>query len=128
MESGLIGFIEKNGPVDKTTWFDFDRVTFQSGSNKLDMANSDAQLTNLNEVLKAYPDVKLKIGGYTDSTGNAEANLKLSQERAEAVVAELVKKAWQLTGWKPRVMAPSILSPRMPPKRAVRRTAAWRCG
>lgn len=92
VESGLIGFIEKNGPVDKTTWFDFDRVTFQSGSAKLDMANSDAQLNNLNEVLKAYPDVKLKIGGYTDSTGKADANLKLSQERADAVVAELVKK------------------------------------
>jgi outer membrane protein OmpA-like peptidoglycan-associated protein len=44
------------------------------------------------EVLKAFPKVKLRIGGYTDNTGNEVANMKLSQARAEAVVAYLVEK------------------------------------
>ena len=92
VESGLIGFLESGAAVDKTTWFDFDRVTFASGSDKLDMAASDEQLNNLVEILKAYPNVKLKIGGYTDNTGNETANQKLSQRRAEAVVAALVGK------------------------------------
>lgn len=92
VESGLIGFLESGKPADKTTWFNFDRVTFETGSAKLDVAQSDEQLNNIVEVLKAYPVVKLKVGGYTDNTGNADANKKLSQERAEAVTAALVAK------------------------------------
>jgi outer membrane protein OmpA-like peptidoglycan-associated protein len=34
----------------------------------------------------------LKIGGYTDSTGSAETNKKVSEERASAALASLVKQ------------------------------------
>jgi K(+)-stimulated pyrophosphate-energized sodium pump len=34
--------------------------------------------------------VKLKVGGYTDNTGNEQANMALSQKRAEAVKTALV--------------------------------------
>jgi OOP family OmpA-OmpF porin len=34
----------------------------------------------------------MKVTGHTDSAGNAERNLQLSQKRAKAVVAELVRK------------------------------------
>jgi K(+)-stimulated pyrophosphate-energized sodium pump len=90
IESGLVGFIESAAPVDKTTWFNFDRLSFQSGSAALDMVKSADQLTNLAEILKAWPAVSLKIGGYTDNTGDATANQKLSQQRAEAVKAALM--------------------------------------
>ncbi len=89
IERGLIGFIEGNAPVDKTTWFNFDRLTFASGSAQLDMDKSRDQLVNIAEILKAFPNAKLKIGGYTDNTGDAAANLKLSQERADAVKAAI---------------------------------------
>lgn len=92
VESGLIGFLEAGKPADKTTWFNFDRVTFPTASAEVDAANSDAQLNNLVEILKAYSGVRLKIGGYTDNTGNEADNKKLSQARAEAVVAALVNK------------------------------------
>lgn len=92
IESQLIAFIEDAGRgVDKTTWFNFDRLTFQTGSATLDIEASKGQLANMVEILKAFPVVKLKVGGYTDNTGSAEANKKISQQRADAVVAALVE-------------------------------------
>lgn len=91
IESGLIGFIESAKPVDKTTWFTFDRLTFQTASAELDMAKSTDQLTNIVEIMKAFPKVKLKIGGYTDSDGDDKANMKLSQARADNTKVALVK-------------------------------------
>ena len=70
--------------MDKETWFDFDRLLFQTGSSKL-KPESQEQLENVAAILKAYPKVKVKIGGYTDNTGDSVANLKLSTERAESV-------------------------------------------
>ncbi|MCK6549862.1 OmpA family protein [Myxococcota bacterium] len=90
MEEQLVQFIEDGSrPVDKTTWFNFDRINFRSGSAELEMAKSKEQLTNIAEILKAYPAVKLKVGGYTDNSGKAAANKKLSQQRAEAVAKAL---------------------------------------
>ena len=91
VESSLLGFLEDKKPVDKETWFNFDRTTFASGSAVLD-PSSEAQLNNLAEILKAYSNVKLKIGGYTDNSGDEATNAKLSQERADAVVASLTAK------------------------------------
>ncbi|MCD1125180.1 OmpA family protein [Jinshanibacter sp. LJY008] len=42
-------------------------------------------------ILKAYPNVKLKLGGYTDNTGTEEINLKLSQDRADSVRAQMIQ-------------------------------------
>jgi len=90
IESQLIAFIEDaSKPVDKTTWFNFDRLTFNTGSAEIDMEKSRAQLTNIYEVLKAFPKVKLKVGGYTDNVGKEAANQKLSTDRAKATVAAL---------------------------------------
>ncbi|MBK8563841.1 MAG: OmpA family protein [Saprospiraceae bacterium] len=91
MESNLVTFIEdKAKPVDKTTWFSFDRLTFETGSSKLDMAKSAEQIGNIVEIMKCYPAVKLKIGGYTDNVGNKDNNMKLSAVRANTVKATLV--------------------------------------
>jgi outer membrane protein OmpA-like peptidoglycan-associated protein len=91
VERKLIAFIEdKNKPVDKTTWFTFDRLDFETGSATLKPASAE-QLKNIAAIMKAFPKVALKIGGYTDNTGNADANLKLSQKRAENTMQELVK-------------------------------------
>ncbi len=91
VEKKLIAFIEdKNRPVDKTTWFTFDRLDFETGSATLKPTSAE-QLKNIAEIMKAYPKAALKIGGYTDNVGNADANLKLSQKRAENTMQELVK-------------------------------------
>ncbi|WP_182954905.1 OmpA family protein [Pedobacter gandavensis] len=91
VENRLIGFIEdKNKPVDKTTWFTFDRLYFEPGKSTL-KPESQEQLNNIAAILVAYPVVTLKLGGYTDSTGNAEVNKKISTERANTAKNELVK-------------------------------------
>lgn len=89
-ESRLIAFIEdRSRPVDDTTWFDFDRVTFTSGSTAI-QPQSREQLRNVAAVLQAYPDVNVKVGGYTDNVGSAAANLRLSRRRADAVRQALI--------------------------------------
>ena len=76
--------------LDPATWFDFDRLLFDTGSATLQPASED-QLHSVAAILAAYPKVKIKIGGYTDNTGDQAANLKLSQDRADSVKAELQK-------------------------------------
>ncbi|HPC72987.1 MAG TPA: OmpA family protein [Syntrophales bacterium] len=91
VERKLIAFIEdKKKPVDKTTWFTFDRLDFETGSANLKPTSAE-QLKNIAAIMKAYPKAALKIGGYTDNVGKPEDNLKLSQKRAENTMQELVK-------------------------------------
>ncbi|HEV2710213.1 MAG TPA: OmpA family protein [Edaphobacter sp.] len=90
IENQLVTFInDTSKPVDKTTWFNFDRLAFDTGKSTL-QPSSQEELNNVAAILKAYPNVHAKIGGYTDNTGNAAANLKLSAARAKNVMDGLV--------------------------------------
>lgn len=90
IENELISFIEDpTKPVDKTTWFNFRDLRFQTGSAIIDSTSMN-EVRNIAEILKAYP-IELRIGGYTDNVGKEAANQKLSTNRATSVVAALVK-------------------------------------
>jgi outer membrane protein OmpA-like peptidoglycan-associated protein len=90
VESKLIAFLnDSSRPVSRETWFTFDRLEFDSGTARL-TRQSTGQLRNVAEILKAYPSVKIKIGGYTDNMGDDARNLKLSQERADAMKQRIV--------------------------------------
>ncbi len=92
VEMHLLEFIvDSTKIVDKTTWFDFDRLLFNTNESTL-TAESEEQLNNVVSILKAFPNVHLKIGGYTDNTGDPKANQKLSSERAKTVMDQLVKR------------------------------------
>jgi outer membrane protein OmpA-like peptidoglycan-associated protein len=89
IEDKLVTFLNDAGSkAGKDVWFDFDNLNFETGSAKI-TAESQAQVNNIASILKAYPNVEIKIGGYTDVTGDAAANKKLSQDRATAVLAAL---------------------------------------
>ncbi|MGV6809587.1 MAG: OmpA family protein, partial [bacterium] len=59
-------------------------VNFEKGSATL-TAVSLPILEQTLTVLKNVPEITLEVGGYTDSKGNEQSNLQLSQRRAEAV-------------------------------------------
>jgi outer membrane protein OmpA-like peptidoglycan-associated protein len=89
IEDQLVRFLnDPSQKVDKNTWFDFDNVNFKTGSAEI-MPESMPQLQNIAAIMKAFPHADIKIGGYTDKTGNESKNLKLSQARAEAVSSAL---------------------------------------
>jgi len=59
-------------------------VLFDTG--KADLKSSARErLAKVAGILIAYPDIRVEIDGYTDSTGSLEFNERLSQQRAESV-------------------------------------------
>lgn len=71
-------------------WYTIENLNFQSGSSDL-KPGSENQLMNLAEILNAFPNSRVKLGGYTDNTGNPDTNLKLSNLRAQAAKLKLLE-------------------------------------
>jgi outer membrane protein OmpA-like peptidoglycan-associated protein len=66
-------------------------VTFETNSSHL-KPESAATLDRVAESLKANPDVRVEIGGHTDSQGADAHNMQLSRDRANSVRAYLLDK------------------------------------
>ncbi|MEJ2009065.1 MAG: OmpA family protein [Acidobacteriota bacterium] len=66
-------------------------VLFDTGKSDLRPAAREA-LAKLSGIMLNYPTLHLTIEGYTDNTGSAEFNQKLSEQRAESVRGYLVKQ------------------------------------
>lgn len=66
-------------------------ITFASGSAKI-AASSNSTLNAAAKVLTDYPELRMEISGHTDDVGVREANIKLSQDRADSVKTYLVSK------------------------------------
>jgi outer membrane protein OmpA-like peptidoglycan-associated protein len=77
--------IEVNASVVlRNIFFDF---------NKYDLEpQSQAELDKVVQLLQENPTVKIQLEGHTDNIGNAADNLKLSENRAKAVVNYLISK------------------------------------
>lgn len=89
-ESKIINLIKSKDDKEKfSSWTTLDRVYFKTGSDELTEA-SKQQIKNIASIMNAYPDVKLKLGGYTDNTGSKEVNQNISLKRAQSVANKLI--------------------------------------
>ncbi len=80
----LVVVTEKKIELKQTVYFDFNKASIKSVSFPL-----------LNEVAQAMadnPKIKVEVQGHTDSVGDDNYNLKLSQSRAESVRAYMIKR------------------------------------
>ncbi len=64
--------------------FDLNQATLKPGARE--------RLAKVAGILLAYPDLKIRVDGYTDSTGTPAYNRELSQRRADTVRAYLLKQ------------------------------------
>jgi outer membrane protein OmpA-like peptidoglycan-associated protein len=64
-------------------------VLFATGKADLS-SGAQVALARLSGIVLNYPSLQLAIGGYTDSTGSADFNQKLSEQRAKGVFNFLV--------------------------------------
>jgi len=87
--SYLSGKNKSSFNIDKYTWFDLDGVKFPSYGSTMDYEASKAQLTRIANILKAHPNVSLKLGGFTSEIGKRKSNRKISLEMAEQLKAAL---------------------------------------
>ncbi|WP_066436059.1 sodium-translocating pyrophosphatase [Chryseobacterium sp. CCH4-E10] len=76
--------------LDPNKWFTIENLYFETGSSEL-RTGSEAQLLNLVEIMNANPTMRIKLGGYTDNSGNEESNLKLSNLRAQTAKLKLLE-------------------------------------
>jgi OmpA-OmpF porin, OOP family len=80
----LVDKLSKDGFVSLYINFDTGKATINP--------DSAATLDAAAGALKAAGDLTVEVAGHTDNVGTAEANLKLSQDRAQAVMAALVER------------------------------------
>lgn len=83
-------FREERGPGARPTLI-LQGVTFQIGRSAL-TPESFAVLDQVAASLVANPDIRIEVAGYTDNTGSAALNRRLSNARAMAVRAYLARK------------------------------------
>jgi OOP family OmpA-OmpF porin len=68
-----------------------DGVTFEFNSARL-TPGASATLREVAEALRGEPNLRAEIAGHTDSSGSDEYNLRLSQQRADAVLVFLASE------------------------------------
>jgi K(+)-stimulated pyrophosphate-energized sodium pump len=88
VSQNLAGFLADGSQTAPQT-FVFDHLNFETASTQL-TADSQGTVTNLSQTLKAYPNAQVQLSGYADDTGTADANQKLSLDRANTVRQMLV--------------------------------------
>lgn len=83
--------IDKNQDKYKTGQ-EFELKVYFDTDKAIIKPESEAVLKDFADILKSNPKLKFEIQGHTDSVASDEHNFKLSQDRAKAVVDNLVSK------------------------------------
>jgi outer membrane protein OmpA-like peptidoglycan-associated protein len=91
MEARMVDAEAMRTALDDTGKIALDSIFFDFGTAAL-APESAPTLDEMAKLLEANPEIGVYIVGHTDNVGSFEANLILSRERAEAVVAALVDR------------------------------------
>lgn len=83
--------LERETRLLETGMLRLEGVNFNSGKATL-TPESSRPLNDVGDILARWPELRIQIAGYTDSDGNAAANLALSRARAQAVLTYLLRK------------------------------------
>ena len=67
-------------------------INFETGSSKIEGADSFTQLNKVLNLLNKDPKIKVEINGHTDNNGAKEDNKILSVDRAKNVMDYLISK------------------------------------
>jgi OmpA-OmpF porin, OOP family len=78
----MMDSLNANGHIALAINFDTGKATIKNESEPI--------IAQMVELMKGNPDLKVEIQGHTDNVGKADANKKLSQDRADAVKKALV--------------------------------------
>jgi outer membrane protein OmpA-like peptidoglycan-associated protein/tetratricopeptide (TPR) repeat protein len=82
--------IKKNSKIVlNNVYFDLNKAVLKPESNN--------ELMVLAQFLKDNSNIRVELGGHTDSTGSEKFNLQLSKERAESVMLFLVKQGIEIS-------------------------------
>ncbi|MEM9987251.1 MAG: OmpA family protein, partial [Bacteroidota bacterium] len=81
----------KLSPIREGAKVELNNLFFASGSYELE-ETSEAELTFLYNYLQQNPRLRIQIQGHTDDVGSDTDNLRLSQQRAEAVRTYLLNR------------------------------------
>lgn len=82
--------VAKQPAADKLVLNFKEPINFKYNSDEI-QPESLENIQQVANVLKKYPNATVRAAGYTDSLGNADYNIDLSQRRAKAVAEQLVK-------------------------------------
>ena len=75
--------------TDSTVTIVLDETVFDSTSGGLS-TNGQSTLQSMAKSLATYPNARVRVEGYSDSTGNGTSDQRASDQRAEAVRAALI--------------------------------------
>lgn len=91
LELGLVKADNIAQNIEITGHSIFYDIHFATGSSEID-SKSDNQIKQIAEYLKTHANKKYYIVGHTDNVGDFASNMTLSENRAKAVVNELITK------------------------------------
>jgi len=90
-----IEVIEKETELLDTGMIRIENINFETGKSDI-LPESYPTLDVVATVLKKWPELRIEIGGHTDSRGSEGLNQRLSQQRAQAVYDYLLKSSPEL--------------------------------
>jgi outer membrane protein OmpA-like peptidoglycan-associated protein len=118
-------------PLDEKGWesltetgiMKVENITFQSSVNEVDDLGEEVIAKVSEKLLHNYPNYRFLVAGHTGGGENEKANIKLSQERADAV-RQILIAVWNIDP--NRILAKGFGSSRPPQRKANESDRAYR--